>query len=58
MLKDHKALSFHKCIDPKANITISARLIDSDPEKIPESSTKVSIVQKRLIPRPDRLRTA
>lgn len=37
ILKDHKVLSFQKCIDPNANITVSARLIDNEPENICES---------------------
>ena len=29
LLKDRKVLSFQKCIDPKASITITARLVDT-----------------------------
>jgi len=45
-LKDHKVIQFQKCIDPKANITISARLLDiaNFESDLPEPMTKVSIV--------------
>ena len=31
LLFDHKVLSFQKCIDPAANITVSAKLVDLPP---------------------------
>ena len=49
-------MQFQKCIDPKATIAISARLLDLPQDKVLESSTKVSIVPtgaKRQIPRPN-----
>lgn len=44
ILKDHQILNFQKCIDPQANITVSARLVDNGFENMCESATKVSIV--------------
>lgn len=54
ILKDHEVLSFQKCIDSQANITVSAKLTEI--EDLPEPMTKVSIVQRRQIPKPESVR--
>ena len=66
ILLDDKVLSFSKCIDPSATITLSARLIEGGPRtmtheavsdyaEISGQASRTALLAKRQIPRPERL---
>lgn len=48
LLKDCKELTFQKCIDPSATITISAKLVDCEPVGATTSRSTLQQVHSRL----------